>query len=401
MPPALLRRTGFPSDNTRAGALTVSGARILRRDDDAFNYLIEFVTAIFLFIIILTAYFRAIDTEFPIRDESDDTEVMEIMRILDTLTTTPGLAGNSTEWENLGVDELNQELKEVGFAYPASAHHYNISTERTEDMDLPTTHGSVMLNAAKIAALRNITYPTMKALFSLKYHELAIRVAPIPVTELSGKQADYLTIHFGANVTEAGEKNTVERLFPVSFLNVTDPAIPLHSNYTVVSIKVTLAEGILEYPRVLVSEFNYAPPSDDTAEEWVELFNRNDAAIDLGSWTITVEDTEKNFTLHRGSLILPGKGYALVCSDTDLILGSYPVDGNSSINTISGNLFGIDGLPNDNGTLALVGEKVPIDIIIYDSSMGGGDDNHRTLVRVSFYTTVFREGTVDKGTPGS
>ena len=398
MPPASPGRTGFSSNYKRAEALLIS--KVLEKDEDAFTYLIEFVTAIFIFIIILTAYYKAIDNEFSIKDESDDTEVMEVMRILDTLTTTPGLAGNTTEWENLGLDELDQELKEVGFAYPASASHYDVHGERTGDTNLSSTHGKIILNAAKIHGLRNITYPKMKELFSLNYRELAICITPIRVTNLSDEQAEYLTLTFGVNVTEGDEKNTVERLFAVSFMNVTDPSVPLLSNYTVVSIKVSLLEGVLSYPRALITEFNYAPFSGDTSEEWVELYNRNDAAVDLSTWHVTVEDSEKNFSSHRGSLILQGKSYAVVSADPDILLADYPVDVNASVYVISGNLFGIDGLPDDVSTLVLEGDNVPSDIIRYDSSMGGDDSNHRTLERVSLFGTVFNQSTVDNGTPG-
>jgi len=113
-----------------------------------------------------------------------------------------------------------------------------------------------------------------------------------------------------------------------------------------------------------------------------------------------VDDTEKNFTSHRGSLILQGKSSAVVSADPDILLAGYPVDTNASIYVISGNLFGIDGLPNDEGALVLEGDKVPSDIIRYNSFMGGDDSNHRTLERVSLYGTAFNESTVDNGTPG-
>ena len=398
MPPAPPERTGLSSDYKGAEALLT--ARVLKKDEDAFTYLIEFVTAVFIFIIILTAYYKALDSEFSIKDESDDTEVMAVMRILDTLTNTPGLAGNTTEWEKLGLDELDQELKEVGFAYPASASHYDVHGERTEDLNLSSTHGSAILNAAKIHALGNITYPKMKELFSLSHYQLAIRITPLRVTNLSDQQLEYLTLSFGVNVTEGDEKNTVERLFTVSFLNVTDPSVPIRFNHTVVSIKVSLLEGVLDYPRVLISEFNYAPFSGESSEEWVELYNRNDAAVDLRTWLITVEDTEKNFTSHRGSLILQGKSYAVVCADPDILLADYSVDANASVYVISDALFGIDGLPDDEGVLVLEGENTPSDIIRYDSSMGGDDSDRRTLERVSLYGTLFEEGAMDKGTPG-
>ena len=403
MPLAPQLTAWFSSEHGRAERLRLPG--VLNKDEEGFNYLIEFVIAMFVFVVILTAYYAAVQNQFSVSDGSDDTRIMDAMRVLDTLTTTPGLAGNSTQWEELDVDQLDQQLLELGFAYPAAGGHYDVQAARVDDVNLTTQSSRNILNAAKIDALRKVSYQKMKELFSIEMENLELRIAPTSVVPLSDGQREYLTLNFGVNATGAEAKNTVERLFTVSFLDVTDPNFTIQSNHTVVSIKLTLLEGIVSFPRVVMTELNYAPFSENSNEEWVELYNTNDAAVNLSEWSLTVigrnGQEKKDFKLYLGSMILPGKGRAVVAANPETLLEDYPVDGNASIYIISGGVFGIDTLPNDNGTLVLEGVSVPNDVLAYDFSMGGGDDNHRTLVRVSIYKNLLRESTVDRGSPGS
>jgi len=371
----------------------------IKKNEDGFNYLIEFVAAMFIFIIVVVAYYTALENQFSIKDKSDDVRVMTAMRILDTLTTQPGLAGNTTEWEKLSPETLEKDLIEVGFAFSTSWSHYDIYKERNET-NLSSTHGNTMLDAAKINALRNVTYEKMKEIFHLDYREMELRITPLQVTNLSAEQMDYLTIDFGVNSTEAKVKSTVERIFPVSFLNVKDPALLKHSNYTAVSIKCTLLEGIVDYPRIVINEINYAPYTGDQREEWVELYNTNDCAVNLSSWTIEVEEQKQYFTPVRGTLFLRGKSYAVVCSDSDVLLSNYKVNENATIYIIEDAVFGVDSLPDENGTIILEGGIYPRDEVTYSSSDGGGPETKKTLERVSIYKTLFKESINEGGTPG-
>ena len=371
--------------------------RRLFRDEDAISYIIEFFAAMIVFIVILTAYFLAIDTQFSTPDSTDRTEVTTIMRVLDSLTGSQGRAGNTTSWERLGPDELNGNLSNLGFALaPSNSGQAGSNTS----VNLSLSHGVNVLCAAKIGALRNVSYLTLKDLFVLEHREFAIQVSPMEMTTLSPEQQDLLTIRFGVNISHSVKRNTVERLFTVSFHNVDDPQIPIQANYSIVSIKVTILEGVVEYPKVYISELNYAPYSGDSEEEWVELYNGNDAAVDLTHWTFTVDGETRELVLYRGSAILPGGGRALICADPQITLDIYPVDPNASVFAIETGIFGIDGLPDEGGSLTLEGIFVYDDILEYDTITGGGSETRQTLERVSIHQTVFRESDVDYGTPG-
>ncbi len=379
-------------------------APLIRRrfseDDDAFSYLIEFTTSMVVLIIILAAYYTAIEHEFPIPSNSDSSRVTAGMRIMDTLATTPGLAGNSTAWEELPIDLQARRLEEVGLAYPAGTNHHNISIPRDPKGNQSLPEEGTMLSAAKIDGLRNVTYLMMKDLFSLKTQEFFLSCRPIPAGNLSFQQQALLTLDYGVNLSGAFGKSSVERLFVVSFRNVNDPTVPVWDMYGVVSLKLILVEGIVVHPQVFISELNYAPTSGETEEEWLELLNSNSAAVDLSGWFITMDSSPKNLSSVRGSLILRGEARAVVCADPTAVQAAYTVDPRAAIYRITDGVFGIDGLSNGEGTIALDGVLVPADIVSYNSSLGGDEISERTLERISLHKNLFRESALDGGTPG-
>ena len=61
---------------------------------------------------------------------------------------------------------------------------------------------------------------------------------------------------------------------------------------------------------IIITEVLYDAPSSDPTEEWFELFNPTDSAVDLTGWTI-----EDNFASIPLSGSIPAKGYLVVAAD--------------------------------------------------------------------------------------
>lgn len=70
----------------------------------------------------------------------------------------------------------------------------------------------------------------------------------------------------------------------------------------------------------LISPPKAAKPFAESTEEWVELFNRGDATVDLSGWSF---DDAMEFTFPSGSLLAPGE-YLVVASDATALVGKFP-----------------------------------------------------------------------------
>jgi hypothetical protein len=70
---------------------------------------------------------------------------------------------------------------------------------------------------------------------------------------------------------------------------------------------------------VVIHEVEYDPRGDDNACEWIELYNRTDAPIDVSSWTLQ----DNNSSDPLPDLVLPGGGFAVVAA-TASFYDNYP-----------------------------------------------------------------------------
>lgn len=87
----------------------------------------------------------------------------------------------------------------------------------------------------------------------------------------------------------------------------------LDSAVTTVTLAVVAAAD-----SILISEIMYHPQSENNAEEFVELFNRGDAPIDVGGWQFT---SGINFVLP--SVVIPPGGYLVVAADSAVFTNTY------------------------------------------------------------------------------
>ncbi len=107
---------------------------------------------------------------------------------------------------------------------------------------------------------------------------------------------------------------------------------------------------------VVINELMYNPISGDSNEEYVELYNRNTQAANIGLWSLT---NGVNFTFPAGATMPPG-AYWVVAKHPTNLMSIYT-------NLTSSNTFG-----PYNGTLANGGERVSLSAADYDRVVIGG-----------------------------
>ncbi len=91
---------------------------------------------------------------------------------------------------------------------------------------------------------------------------------------------------------------------------------------------------------VVINEINYrSHPSRDT-EDWIELYNRTDSAVDISGWIFKDSEDIHSFVI-PGSTVLASDGYLVLCRDVFAFLTYFP-----SITNYVGNFnfgLGADG----------------------------------------------------------
>ena len=71
---------------------------------------------------------------------------------------------------------------------------------------------------------------------------------------------------------------------------------------------------------IVINELMYAPISGDSSDEYIELFNRGTATVDLAGWRF-VDGISLKFPT---GTIVPAGGYLVVAKDSARLLGNYP-----------------------------------------------------------------------------
>lgn len=86
-------------------------------------------------------------------------------------------------------------------------------------------------------------------------------------------------------------------------------------------------------PAVVVNEIHYHPPSDNSADEFVEILNRGTQTVDLSGWQLSRAIT---FSFPAGTLLAPGQVLAVAADATRLRSGNPQ----TPATRILGNFFG-------------------------------------------------------------
>jgi len=117
--------------------------------------------------------------------------------------------------------------------------------------------------------------------------------------------------------------------------------------------------GILDTAdlNVVINEIQYHPPNDDPNYEYIELFNRGDAAVDLGGWQFVAG---VDFTFLPGT-VLGAAEYLVVCKNAAVARQAYGLEPEIALGDFTGQL--------DNGGEKLIlsnDEGLPIDYVKYN-----------------------------------
>ena len=107
--------------------------------------------------------------------------------------------------------------------------------------------------------------------------------------------------------------------------NVADALYEASDHLPVIADFFSLSPDSLFMP-VIISEVFYDTPGVDGDEEWIELYNRSDAPIDLDGWTLTDNNgTGRSFTFGPGFVMAP-KTYFTIANEPDAFFSIYGYD---------------------------------------------------------------------------
>lgn len=143
--------------------------------------------------------------------------------------------------------------------------------------------------------------------------------------------------------------------------------------------------------QVRINEIMYHPLAD-TCDEWIEIYNEGDGAVDLTDWTFLESGVHHGLTVIQGSMNLPSKGYAVIARDSDAFLAFY--------SSYEGILFdSYFALHNQGETIALINDQGDVvDEVTYEAQSGADGTGH-TLEYAE--EEVWEVSLVYGGTPGT
>jgi len=127
-------------------------------------------------------------------------------------------------------------------------------------------------------------------------------------------------------------------------------------------------------PPLVINEIMYSPKSDSS--EWIELYNRSSASLDLKDWTIE-DSRQEPVKIRSSSLLCPPGSYLLLVEDLFLFKMQYPdIDSNLVLQPIDGwnDLNNNTQSGKSYADILILREStgLAIDSVPYDDSWGGG-----------------------------
>jgi len=75
-------------------------------------------------------------------------------------------------------------------------------------------------------------------------------------------------------------------------------------------------------PVIVISEINYNSAPESEARDWTELYNRQEAPVDLSGWKLRDSNDENEYSLPNGSVI-PANGYLVICQNAKSLVSQY------------------------------------------------------------------------------
>ncbi len=144
--------------------------------------------------------------------------------------------------------------------------------------------------------------------------------------------------------------------------------------YEVSAVDVNNNEGLRSDPvsgttnspgtsHVLISEVFYDTPGRDSKEEWIELYNPTNSAVDLSGWTLS--DNRKTYTIPSGTIIAAG-AYIVIARNQNGFFNLYGFNPDISGLTLSLGNRGDQVILKDNS-----GQE--IDFVAWEGYVAGWD----------------------------
>jgi len=156
-------------------------------------------------------------------------------------------------------------------------------------------------------------------------------------------------------------------------------------------IKLFTAPG-KDYPPIILSEF-LADPTSSPTNEWIELKNRSDGAVDITDWYLGKDDVI--YPIASGGYTMQSGEYIVLCRDSLEFVDFYDFIDFTIIEPA-----GWPSLSNDNGRLKLIDNYGMVaDSFAYDSTFGG--DYTWGKGEALGYTDTWGRSTNPGGTPGA
>jgi len=110
---------------------------------------------------------------------------------------------------------------------------------------------------------------------------------------------------------------------------------------------------------IVINEINYNPAPGFDIEDWIELYNFSDNAIDISGWTLKDSDDAHSFVIPANT-VMDAPGYFVRCRDKSAFLNFFP-----NVTTYTGNFS--FGLNNDGELIRLYDNHDNlIDSLCYD-----------------------------------
>jgi hypothetical protein len=110
---------------------------------------------------------------------------------------------------------------------------------------------------------------------------------------------------------------------------------------------------------IVINEINYNSAPNFDAEDWIELYNNNDSAMDISGWIFKDGDDLHSFTLPQNT-VLSAHSYMVLCRDSAAFISFFP-----DVNQVAGNF--VFGLSNGGELIRLYDrENKVIDSLTYD-----------------------------------
>ncbi len=336
--------------------------RSFKNDDEGLTHIIEFSLSLIIVLVVLAGYFTAVDTQFIIHTPDDSKREHECIRFSEILMEDSGNAKigsnlTTSSWETLGADILIQDLTRPGLAKEGSPFG--------------------IISLEKVEGLRNLTYKHLRSILAIDSYEFNIEVSTTNGTRLA---------FFGYSHDGAQKLSAVHRIVILSRGDKVETG----------SLTFRLFEGVNRRSLVTVNEFMYHP--EDGKNEWMELYNPSDEAVDLSTLALYTYSGQTFRDFLKGpSLILPGKGYGIIIDDPETP-GQYNFSRDAMVFVTTDDHISKGGLQNEGMDLFIQGETFRPYSYTYNNTLGG-DGNGRSL-EWSSANGGWKSSLVDEGTPG-